>query len=809
MNSSLVDVNSLPVLPEVADAVIRMALDEDVSVRKIADLIEKDQALTARILSVSNSSFYKRSREIHTVRDAVVLIGAEAVRTLVLGISILSVFPSRRDSPLDHRGFWRHCLGCAMYAEALVGKVSQGLGPKAFCAGLLHDIGKLVLDLTMPDEYARVIEKAKDGLRRLDEIEREALGLTHAEVGREVMAHWRLPGIYEETVWCHHEPVMVLDDDQYLLAGIVNVADAMAHMTALGSSGNCFPPQVPAAVLGRFSLDEAVLDALMAEIPSRIDRICAEIGLGKGSQGLFSLVNQAGIRLAETALRLQQEGVRASAARRRSDALLELLKALNGAAKVMDALTRASSTLISTGLVRAFLAGMPVNGAALVYEHRLESRPQFVKLGRAEARALVLERNYASGMSLPSGLFVYLDPAEADLGDDHEFITSLITSIASALKRIQAENALGREKNLLRDALMASSRERQKVEELMELTRELMDASGVGLCLVETGGRVRIENPVAKRLRESLGMGGGGLRDGALKMGAGELAESIAERRPFRKVVEREGTSVRITTQPVSKSALVLVTLEDITGELEDQKRTLAYAKMSVVGSLAASMAHNMKSPIGAIHGFASIVREDMRQGKIKVLRGDAEDQDLPDMLGNIVAASENLLRIVNQLLGFTRKWESPVVEIGLDEFVNGAFLLVDAQARGSGVILVNEAEPATVRMKAEALEQVLVNLLMNAVTASPRGGRVVVRARPAENGIEVAVMDEGIGMDEEQARRVFDPLYSAWPMKTGLGLGLSLSRQIVESMGGRISVTSALAKGTTFTVWIPLGGEP
>jgi signal transduction histidine kinase len=211
-----------------------------------------------------------------------------------------------------------------------------------------------------------------------------------------------------------------------------------------------------------------------------------------------------------------------------------------------------------------------------------------------------------------------------------------------------------------------------------------------------------------------------------------------------------------------------------------------------------------MKSPLGAIHGFASIIRDDMKQGRIKVLRESQEDQDFPDMVTNIITASENLLKIVNQLLGFTRKWESPEGEVGLEGFIEGIFHLVGTQANSSGVTLLKQVEPTKVRMKAEALEQVLINLLMNAINASSRGSEVLVRTERVEGGIEFSVVDHGIGIDQEQVKKIFDPLYSAWPLKTGMGLGLSLAREIVDSLGGKIHVTSKLAQGSTFTVWIP-----
>ncbi len=809
MKSSVVDVHSLPVLPEIADRLLRMALDEEVTVARIAGLIEKDQALTARVLSLANSSYYRRSRQIGTVRDAVVLVGAEAVRTLVLGMSVLGVFPSRTDSPLDHRGFWRHCLASAMYAEAVMARVSPALAAKAFCAGLLHDIGKLVLDFAMPEEYARVLGAAADGLRSLEDVERETLGVTHADVGRDMLARWKLPEVYEETVWCHHAPVKIIDDDQHLISMAVAVANTLSHLTALGSSGNFFPAQVPAALLKRLAVDDAFLDGLIAEIPAGLERICAEIGIGKDPEGIFSLVNRAGMRLAEAAIRLHQKEAGREEATRKSGILLDLLRGLNSAVKVTDVLSRAAETLLGAGVVKGFLGGLVVNGAKLIFEQRTDVPPRFVRLAEADVATLARERGYSAGMSLPSGVFVYIDPEEAACGDDGDLVSSIVTSIASSLRRVQAESALSREQNLLREALKTTTRERQKVEELAELNRELIDASSVGLCLVDARLAVRVENPESARLRGLLGIAGENIGEEASRSmieSVRGMGTALKERSPMTAVAQADGRSVRITVQPVARASMILVILEDITSELEDQRRTLAYAKMSAVGSLAASMAHNMKSPLGAIHGFANIIREDIRQGRITVRRGDAEDQDLPDMLANIVAASENLIKIVNQLLSFTRKWESPEREVALDAFVEGAFQLVDAQAKSAQVTLVNEAEPVRAAMRADAVEQVVVNLLMNAINASPRGSKVVVRARESGGGIELAVVDFGIGMDDEQVKRIFDPLYSSWPMKTGMGLGLSLARQIVESMGGTISVASKLAQGSTFTVWIPRG---
>jgi signal transduction histidine kinase/HD-like signal output (HDOD) protein len=808
MKSLIVDVQSLPVLPEMADSVIRMALDDEVPITKIADLIEKDQALTARILSVANSSFYKRNRGVHTVRDAVVVVGADAVRTLALGLCILNVFPKSKESPIDYKEFWRHCMGCAMYAEAIMEKVSSPLMAKAFCTGLLHDIGKLVLDLTNHQEYAHVIEQAKDGLRPLMEVEKEILGTTHADVGRDVLAYWKLPPIYEESVWCHHAPVQIINEDQFKISGIVHIANTLAHMTNIGSSGNTYPQQITAQLLKKFDLSSEVLDGLVERVPGQIDIICEEIGIGKPVDGLFNLVNRASIRLSDISMRLQQQGEQSVLAKRRSEILLQVLKELNNASKISDALARASEALFHTELIQGFLGGIKLGDQNLVFEHRSGGQPRFIKVGDSEVKAMVLSGGYSAGMSLPSGVFVHLDLKDFELGEDQEFVSSLIGSVASSLRRIHAENALGQEKLYLRQALKTASEEKQKAEDLMYLNKELIDAaSSFGLCLVDEKNQVRTENEMSRQTRKLLEISGQDFLK-ALETTSGassnDLKEALLTRTGKDVVWDHEGRYFRIAIRPVKVNNWALLALWDITSELDEQRKTLAYAKMSVVGSLAASMAHNMKSPLGAIHGFASIIRDDMKQGRIKVLRESQEDQDFPDMVTNIITASENLLKIVNQLLGFTRKWESPEGEVGLEGFIEGIFHLVGTQANSSGVTLLKQVESTKVRMKAEALEQVLINLLMNAINASSRGSEVLVRTERVEGGIEFSVVDHGIGIDQEQVKKIFDPLYSAWPLKTGMGLGLSLAREIVDSLGGKIHVTSKLAQGSTFTVWIP-----
>jgi len=808
MKTENITVQSIPVLPEIVDHVIRMALDDDVSLAKLAGLIEKEQALTARILALANSSYYKRSRNVYTVRDAVVVIGMDSVRTMALGLSVLDMFPSKKGSCLNHKDFWRHSMACAIYAKSMMESISNSLSAKAFCAGLLHDIGKLVLDRTRPKEYARVLKEAKDGSRPLVEIEKEILGITHTDVGRGVLSHWKLPKIYEECIWCHHSPVKVLDDEQYKVSGIVHIANILSHMTYIGSSGNNFPLKITNPLLKRFGLNPDLLDELMVSVPKEIDSICEEIGIGSTPEGLFRLVNKANMRLAETSMMLQQRTRETALSRKRSDILIRLLSELNGSTKISEALGKASGLLTEAGLIKGFLGGLKIGRSSLVYESGQGDSSRFIKVGDEEIKSMILSGDYSVGMNMASGIVVYLDLIDKDFIEDQVFVSSIIGAIAASLRRIYAETAMVDEKGVLRQALKSASEEKQKAEEMLYLNRELIDASSVGLCLLDEKNIVRLENEKSRDIKSLLGISSD---DFIKSLGSKpvdakkDLKDAITSRLETDILWRYQENSIRFITRPVKLNNWMLLIIWDVTKDIEDQRRTYAFERMSTVGNLAASMAHNMKSPLGAIQGFGNIIKDDLNNSRIRILRGEEEDLDFKEMINNIIVASENVLKIVNQLLNLTKKWDSPEGEVEMEDFVDGIFHLLSSQANSAGVSLNREIECRQARFKRQAMEQILINLLINAIKASKKDSEVVMRVSIGDDGVIFSIIDHGIGMDKEQIKKIFEPLYTAWPLKTGMGLGLSLAKDMVDSMGGEINVSSKSGEGSTFRVWIPL----
>jgi signal transduction histidine kinase len=165
---------------------------------------------------------------------------------------------------------------------------------------------------------------------------------------------------------------------------------------------------------------------------------------------------------------------------------------------------------------------------------------------------------------------------------------------------------------------------------------------------------------------------------------------------------------------------------------------------------------------------------------------------------------------IVSDLLKFARQSEMEMKPQDLREIINAALRLTDYLIRKGSIKVISDlpAEPVMVTCDAQQIEQVLVNMIDNAVHAMPESGTLRINLSQADGAAAIAIQDTGIGIDPENLRRVFDPFFTTKPEGEGTGLGLSVSYGIISSHNGRIDVDSEIGKGTTFTILLP-GDQP
>lgn len=193
-------------LPEVCIRINEMLDDPNVTVASLGSVIIQDTSLTARLLKMVNSSFYGYEAKVETVSRAVTVIGLRELRGLVIAASAIEMFSAVPEASLNKVRFWRHSLYCGVIARLLAEQCNVLHSERLFVAGLLHDIGKLIIAQRLPDVTKQILEEVQLCQRPEIEIEKAILGFTHAEVGCELMTAWNMPEALINSVSHHHAP---------------------------------------------------------------------------------------------------------------------------------------------------------------------------------------------------------------------------------------------------------------------------------------------------------------------------------------------------------------------------------------------------------------------------------------------------------------------------------------------------------------------------------------------------------------------------------------------------------------------------
>ncbi|MCS7272824.1 MAG: HDOD domain-containing protein [Fimbriimonadales bacterium] len=228
VHSIVQKVKELAVLPQVVHQILHLTSNPNTTVRDLERLIAIDQGMSTRVLNTVNSAYYGFSRKIASVRDAVMLLGFKTVRNLAITVSVFDMFVGKTDRQNLRRGkWWRHAIDTALCARLIASQV-DGVSPdEAYTAGLLHDIGKPLLDRYGDAPYEQVEDLMAQGVPELL-AERQVFGCDHAEVGRIVSQHWGFPEKLVEAIGEHHAETPGDWHDAKLVA-VTLVANCIAH----------------------------------------------------------------------------------------------------------------------------------------------------------------------------------------------------------------------------------------------------------------------------------------------------------------------------------------------------------------------------------------------------------------------------------------------------------------------------------------------------------------------------------------------------------------------------------------------------
>jgi len=265
-------IRQLPTLPSVLAQILATVAEPDASALDLGRHIAADQSLSAILLRLVNSAYYGFYRQINSVTKAIVILGFVEVRNLVVATTAFRAL-SGGYSQYDRVQLWRHALATAMASERCATMLDTGI-EEAFVCGLLHDIGKVTLDMLYPEEFRAAADRAHSEGKFIRETERETFGMDHAEVGGLLGEHWNLPASVVDAIQYHHAPEESAQNPRQ--ADLTAVANFIAYEAGIGESGNGCEPLVPEAAISRLGASETQWRDIcedLRQVHGRIDEI--------------------------------------------------------------------------------------------------------------------------------------------------------------------------------------------------------------------------------------------------------------------------------------------------------------------------------------------------------------------------------------------------------------------------------------------------------------------------------------------------------------------------------------------------------
>ena len=280
----LAEAPELAAMPQVVMRVIDLTAKPNSTAADLEKVISLDQALAAKILALANSSYYGLPRRLSSLKEAVVFLGFKSVRNLAMAITTFTIFLGKSDAlSLARRELWRHSLDAAQCARIVSARLPAHIqgsfgSDEAFTCGLLHDIGKMLIDSGRHDLFVQIIEWSAAQKKRFHEVESEILPFGHSLVGAALAGRWNLPPMLCEAIAFHHTPRAAEVNPR--LTATVSLANELAHYIEAGSVDEADLRARTEEVLIPLHLNAEALPTLTAACHGELDKGLSHLSFG-------------------------------------------------------------------------------------------------------------------------------------------------------------------------------------------------------------------------------------------------------------------------------------------------------------------------------------------------------------------------------------------------------------------------------------------------------------------------------------------------------------------------------------------------
>ncbi|OKY75584.1 MAG: HD family phosphohydrolase [Desulfobulbaceae bacterium DB1] len=259
---ALREVKNLPTLPGIISKLTRMAEDPDTTTEQMGKVISKDHILAAKLLKLVNSAFYGFPQKISSLNSAIILLGFNVIKSLIISSSIFELMESQ-DMEL-----WEHSLGCAVVCSVLAKRLEVSDPEEVSTAGLIHDIGKVAIKMELRRECEALGQLVREKEISMLAAERELLGLDHAEVGGWLAKSWNLPPKLVESIACHHNPTDAKDEK--LTAAIIHFSDILIRGLGYGHGDDVWVPPLSKSAWEMLNLSAQDIDEIIEQVEEKL-----------------------------------------------------------------------------------------------------------------------------------------------------------------------------------------------------------------------------------------------------------------------------------------------------------------------------------------------------------------------------------------------------------------------------------------------------------------------------------------------------------------------------------------------------------
>ncbi len=259
-------IDQLPPLPSVITELIELTSNSESNLDDILALIEKDQALTAKLLKLCNSSYYGLSNQVSSIQNAVVMLGFSTVYKMVVALGTSIFFKNNANGyGLSGIDMWRHSFGSALASEIVANSVAPDKAQNAYTAGLLHDIGKLVLTEYVEGDLDTIMNLIESGMTFI-EAEQEVIGMDHGLIGGKLARQWNFPESLVEAIKYHHEPHLSKSDPA--LCAFTHIGNTISNAIKSDVGVDSYANSIDRKVFKKYKLDNATVEDVM-EVTSK------------------------------------------------------------------------------------------------------------------------------------------------------------------------------------------------------------------------------------------------------------------------------------------------------------------------------------------------------------------------------------------------------------------------------------------------------------------------------------------------------------------------------------------------------------